>query len=345
MIKRVTLNTIAKACNTSVGTVSRALTGKSDINADTKAHILQVAKELGYHHNTLSSSESRPLRIGVVSCRQHNHFHGAIAKGIENAQAELKHTGIDVIPLYTEYLEQNAQTELLASLDMSQYDALIINSAGRRTSEDINRFADAGIPVATFNTDAPGSKRLFFCGNYSYSSGRLGGGLLAKLISGQGKVAVFGNFSGNEAWSERFCGFYSVLKEDFPDVELVPILQYYSNDTIAFEAIKKLLVEQPDIRGLFPTNFSCTLGTLKALVELNRKDIVVVGYDISPFVTECLENGYCDATLFQNPYQQGYTSVKVMARYLLDGTLPSKNQIDIPAKIILKYNIKDAMEL
>lgn len=344
MTKRVTLNTIAQACNTSVGTVSRALTGKTDINADTKAHILQVAKEMGYRCNPLPSS-SRILRIGVVSCRQHNYFHGSIAKGIEDAQSELKPMGIDVVPILTEYLEQNAQTELLHSLDISQYDALLINSAGRKTAEDINRFMEEGLPVATFNTDALSSKRLFFCGSNSYSSGRLGGGLLAKFISGQGKVAVFGNFSGNESWSERFCGFYSVLKGDFPDVELVPILQYYSNDTIAFEAIKKLLVEQPDIRALFPTNFSCTLGTLRALIELDRKDIVVIGYDISPFVIQCLENGYCDATLFQNPYQQGYISVKAMAQYLLEGTLPSTSHIDIPSRIILKYNLGDAVKL
>ncbi len=344
MAKRITLNTIAQACNTSVGTVSRALTGKTDINADTKAHILQVARELGYRCNTLPSTVSRVLRIGVVSCRQHNYFHGSITTGVEDARSELKNLGIDVIPIHTEYLEQNAQTELLASLDITQYDALLINSAGRKTAEDINRFVEEGLPVATFNTDASNSKRLFFCGSNSFSSGRLGGGLLAKLISGQGKVAVFGNFSGNESWSERFCGFYSVLKEDFPEIELVPILQYYSNDTIAFEAIKKLLVEQPDIRALFPTNFSCTLGTLRALIELNRKDIVVIGYDISPFVVQCLENGFCDATLFQNPYQQGYISVKAMAHYLLNGTLPTSSQIDIPSRIILKYNLGDALE-
>lgn len=343
MAKRVTLSTIAKVCNTSIGTVSRALTGKTDINPETKAYILQVADQLGYRPNNPSSG-SRSLRIGVITCRQHNYFHDSIARGIKDAQSDLRDIGVQITPVYTEYLEQSAQTELLSSLDVSVFDALLINSAGRRTSEDINRFVEQGIPVATFNTDASGSKRLFFCGTNSYSSGRLGGGLLAKLISGRGKVAVFGNFSGNESWSERFCGFYSALKEDFPEIELVPILQYYSNDIVAFEAIKKLLVEQPDICGLFPTNFSCTLGTLRALEELNRKDVVVVGYDISPYVTECLQNGYCDAILYQNPYNQGYSSVKAMAQYLIDGTLPSSDQIDIPSRIILKYNLGNIVD-
>lgn len=343
MAKRVTLSTIAKVCNTSIGTVNRALTGKTDINPDTKAYILQVAQQLGYRQAGAFSG-SRTLRIGVITCRHHNYFHNSIARGIEDAQEELRDVGVQITPIYTEYLEQSAQAELLSSLDISQFDALLINSAGRSTSENINRLVEQGLPVATFNTDASGSKRLFFCGANSYASGRLGGGLLAKLISGRGKVAVFGNFSGNESWSERFCGFYSVLKEDFPEVELVPILQYYSNDVIAFEAIKKLLVEQPDICGLFPTNFSCTLGTLRALVELERKDVVVVGYDISPYIIECLQNGYCDAVLYQNPYNQGYIAVKAIVQYLTDGTLPSAEQTDISSRIILKYNIGNIID-
>ena len=39
---------IAKLCGVSVATVSKALNDKADISEDTKQHIKQVAKQMGY---------------------------------------------------------------------------------------------------------------------------------------------------------------------------------------------------------------------------------------------------------------------------------------------------------
>jgi LacI family transcriptional regulator len=75
-------------------------------------------------------------------------------------------------------------------------------------------------------------------------------------------------------------------------------------------------------------------------MELQRKDITVVGYDTSPLVLECLYNDYCDAIIYQNPYLQGYMSVKSMAQYLLNKSLPNDNLINISSRIITKYNAK-----
>lgn len=46
--KHVTLSMIAEACETSVGTVSRALNQKADVNAETKARISETSAKLGY---------------------------------------------------------------------------------------------------------------------------------------------------------------------------------------------------------------------------------------------------------------------------------------------------------
>lgn len=338
MAKRVTLSTIAKACNTSIGTVSRALTGKADINAETKVHILEVAEQLGYFKSN-PSKKGRRYRIGVVYCHQNTYFYDTVTQGINDAQLELQDEGVQIVPLQTEYLDPASQIQLLSSLDRSAYDALIINSASRETADQINRFVEQGLPVATFNTDAPGSRRMFFCGTNSYASGRLGGGILGKLTLGKGKAAVFANLCGNESWSERFCGFCATIQEDFSDIELLPVLEYYKNDDLACQAIKKLLAGQPDIRALFPINLSCTTGALRAIKELGREDLVIVGYDLSPYIIECLQDGSCDAVLYQNPYQQGYSSVMAMAQYLLEGVMPPTSELEIPTSIILKYNI------
>ena len=54
----VSMKEIAKKCNVSVATVSKALNGYSDIGEETKNYILRTASEMGY----LPNSSARALK-------------------------------------------------------------------------------------------------------------------------------------------------------------------------------------------------------------------------------------------------------------------------------------------
>lgn len=338
MKKSVTLAQIAKACETSIGTVSRAINGKSDINEETRARILRVAYEMGYRSNKIPEF-GKLYRIGIVYCKSTPAFHNEITDGIKNAAKKWYDSGIRVDILQTETLDQKSQLDLLNSLNIDKYDALVINSAGRQTSEFIQELRSKNFPVATFNTDAAASGRLFYIGEDSYASGYLGAGLLAKFTGGVGKLAVYGSFTTSESWKDRLSGFCSVFEKEYPDVELVPVFKYSESIADSKETVKKLVERYPDLIGLFPTNSTTTRGTLLALEELNRHDIHVVGYDLSPESRKGLMNSRCDAILYQNPYLQGYLAVKLMAKYLLYGSIPTKEQAIIRTEIITKYNL------
>jgi LacI family transcriptional regulator len=53
-VKHVTIKTIAKECNVTPATVSKALRNSSDISIATKKKINQLAIELGYKPNLLA---------------------------------------------------------------------------------------------------------------------------------------------------------------------------------------------------------------------------------------------------------------------------------------------------
>ena len=52
---------IAKLCGVSVATVSKALNDKADISEDTKQHIKQVAKQMGY--DSITPARSEPTKV------------------------------------------------------------------------------------------------------------------------------------------------------------------------------------------------------------------------------------------------------------------------------------------
>ena len=57
-------------------------------------------------------------------------------------------------------------------------------------TDTINRAIDAGIPVVTWDSDAPKSKRIAFYGVDDYASGKIMGEQAIKLLNGKGKVAI-----------------------------------------------------------------------------------------------------------------------------------------------------------
>ena len=59
---------IAKLCGVSVATVSKALNDKADISEDTKQHIKQVAKQMGYvpQYYARAIRTNKSYNIGVL---------------------------------------------------------------------------------------------------------------------------------------------------------------------------------------------------------------------------------------------------------------------------------------
>lgn len=82
-----TLDDIAKRVGVSKTTVYRALNGKSRINEETRARILQASKELNYVRNTLASGlrSKRSMVIGIIfSDLIAGHYYSEIFHGIED---------------------------------------------------------------------------------------------------------------------------------------------------------------------------------------------------------------------------------------------------------------------
>jgi LacI family transcriptional regulator len=82
----VTLRDIARATGVSVNTVSRALTGKSDINAATKLRVMAAAERLGYQPNLPARSLvlGRTHSIGLVVTDCTNPFYATLIRAVED---------------------------------------------------------------------------------------------------------------------------------------------------------------------------------------------------------------------------------------------------------------------
>src|SRR3984885_10895102 len=88
--KAAGIRDIAKALGTSIGTVDRALHGRSGVSPRTKARVLRMAEQLGYKPNIAARSLklNRSLRIAAVLPREIAAFFDPLRAGIRAAAEE-----------------------------------------------------------------------------------------------------------------------------------------------------------------------------------------------------------------------------------------------------------------
>jgi len=338
---RVTLKMIAAEAGVSIGTVARALNNSDGISYETRRAVIEVAEKLNYRPNKLAGALARKktLHIGVVCSEMSPDFYALIDSGITNAAYELEDFGVTVETIKLNPKNPEDEYAKVNSLDITKFDGLAISAAGKVTEDLIDRCADSGLPVITFNTDAANSSRLFYIGSNSRQSGMMGAEVLTMLIGYSGKIAVLGDFTRVTSFIERFGGFCEYAQLNYPNIQIHPCACAYSDSESMSQRLIDLIEQIPDINGVFCTRYTCTVGALDALQALNRKDIRIVGFDVTERTAEAMRDNRINALIFQDPYQQGYKAVSLLARHLLEGFLPRKPCLYIENRIVLKSNL------
>src|SRR6188768_3330549 len=87
--------------------------------------------------------------------------------------------------------DQLKQKEILESYITQKVDGIAISALnGDFLTETINKAIDAGIPVVTWDSDSPKSKRYAYYGVDDFAGGQVLGEETVRRIGGKGRVAI-----------------------------------------------------------------------------------------------------------------------------------------------------------
>jgi len=338
---KVTMKMIASEAGVSVGTVARAINNNDGINEETRRLILDIAERLNYRPNKLAGALARKkaIHIGAVFTEISQDFFSQLSTGISNAAYELEDFGVTIEIIKIDSKNIDEEDASLCSLDVSRFDGLVICSGARVIESLIDRYVSSGIPVFTVNTDASNSSRLLYVGSNSRQSGMMGAEILSMFMGYSGKVAILGDFTRATSFTERFGGFCEFTQLHHPSIQVYPCACPTIDSAVIAKRFMEFLEQFPDINGVFCTRNTCTLGALEAVGKLGREDIHIVGYDVTEKTAEAMRSGRIHALIFQDPYQQGYKAIQLMASHLLEGYTPKKQLLFIENRIVLKSNL------
>ncbi|HVC46751.1 MAG TPA: substrate-binding domain-containing protein [Terracidiphilus sp.] len=177
---------------------------------------------------------------------------------------------------------------------------------------EINAAIDAGIPVITMDSDAAGSKRLFFIGTNNLEAGRMGGRLLVQKLGGKGNV-VFFTLGGQSNTEERLKGFEDILATE-PNIHIADVVDIKGDPRVAFDKSQQYLAQTgaKKINAIVCLEASAGKQVAEVVRRMNAQDRTVITWDVDPDVLDAIKGGMVDATIAQKPYTMGYYGLKVL---------------------------------
>lgn len=338
----VTIKDVAKAAGVSIGTVDRALNNRARISEETKERVMKAVKELNYQRNEFASAIRKGVRmkILVINARNPYNYMNIFTKAFQEQAAEYAGYGMELEFVFSNTLGADDVRQVAEGVKVEEYDGILINASGQELNDFINRTRKAGIPIATFNSDAPDSQRIFFSGEDHFKAGRLCGELTAKFLCGRGSVAVF---AGNEtvfAHRERIGGFCDVLTKEYPNIEITNIVCHEDRFQLAKERAKELM--QP---GNFPDAVFCNsaVGGVPFCQYLEEKSFskrpLVIAYDEGEELVEMLKKNICTAIIFQEPTMQAKKALSYMFDALYtQKEWPTERECQIMPSVVMREN-------
>jgi len=338
--KAAGIRDIAEALGTSIGTVDRALHGRSGVNARTKAKVLRMAEQLGYKPNIAARSLklNRKVRIAAVFPREIAAFFDPLRGGIQAAANEL--VGMQLTLDFIDYPRLGlGDVAALESVAAKKYDGILFTPGRpRELAGIIRRIVGQGTAMLCVASDAPDSGRIASVTVDAYISGALAAEILSHKLQAPSRVATITGDLATFDHAEKLRGFAATLAVLAPHLTLLPVVESHESPEDAYRQSITLLKgkARPDAIYISTANSLPVLRALEELKLLGR--VQVIATDLFPELVPLVESGKVLATLYQRPEAQGKTAFETLLAYLADKDKPIKVHRFAP-HIILRSNL------
>lgn len=308
----VTIKDIARELNMSVSTVSRALRGLPDVNADTRKAVEALARKLDYHPNAVALSlvKRKTYTVGVIIPNFIIHFYSSAIGGIQDVLSDAGYN-IMICQSNEDYCTEVKNVQMLIS---SRVDGLIVSQS--KETEDFAHFRsllDKEIPLVSFNrtlNGLPASKVEVDDYEGAFNA------VDYLICTGCRRIAHVAGPQNLQLSQNRFRGYMDALAKHQIAVDEA----YVQYSDFSIESGRKamhellLLPEMPD--AVFVVSDHVAYGVIAELKSrrINIPDeISVIGFTDEPF-SSLIEPAL--TTVAQPTYEIGRETAKLFLRQL-----------------------------
>jgi len=283
------------------------------------------------------------LKVAFIPGIASDPFFLAMEKGARAAADKL---GIELVwqGSASEYSPQSQMPFVDAAL-ADDIDALILVPTDPDSLQPaVLRAEAAGIPVITVDTTVTDQAYLtsHITGD-NVDGGKQAAKTLAAQIGGEGKVFIMSGSPGATTNTLREQGFREELAANFPKIEIVGREYANSQPATATSAVNTVLLNHPDLAGIFAIDGTSGTGTIAALRNSNAVGKVkLVGYDAYKAQVDGLQEGVFTALVAQQPAKEAELALEyAKAKVTGEGADKIEKSVVIPNIVMTKENFAE----
>jgi ribose transport system substrate-binding protein len=256
--------------------------------------------------------------------------------GAQKAAAELGN--VEVIYQGPSHADELKQKEVLESFISQKVDGIAISvvNAAFLTST-IDKAVEAGIPVVTWDSDAPDSKRIAFYGVDDFKAGQIMGDKAGELLNGKGTVAFLTSLGANNL-QRRLDGAKDALAK-FPGITVVETFDAQEDSTTAARLIETGSNRYPDL-GCWISVGGWPVFAAKNLDPVDPRRTKFISFDTIGAGPDLLRSGKVQVLLGQKYFDWGAQPVRLLVE-ILKGNKPSSPIIDSGVDVVDKTNVEE----
>ena len=283
---------------------------------------------------TGTGTAARTLRFAVIPKALDIPVFNYARLGAERTARELGNVQIEWRA--PETADQLRQKEILESFITQRVDGIAISALnGDFLTDTINRAIDAGIPVVTWDSDAPKSRRVAFYGVDDFESGRIMGEQAIRLLGGKGKVAVITSVGATNL-QRRLDGLREALAAA-PGIEIVEAYDIKEDAVRCAEIIATGSRRYPDLSAWLSVG-GWPVFTRNALAGVDPSKTKVISFDTVESAVDLLREGKVQVLLGQKYFGWGSEPVKIL-HGIKNGRPPASAVIDSGVDVVTRENV------
>src|SRR5690348_996912 len=256
-------------------------------------------------------AQKKSYIIGLVAKSQSNPVFQAARVGATDAARDLgKKYGIEIKIDWRTPNEEDAQkqAEAIEQLVLAGADGIAVScSDANKLTGAIDTAVKNGVPVATFDSDAPASKRFVTYAIDDVKCGEQVMDELAKLMGGKGVVAILAGNQNAPNLQKRVQGVKNEAKKH-PGITIRDVYYHKETPQDAAARVEQVMQANPDITGWAMVG-GWPLFTDNAL-KWQPGTVKCVSVDALPPELAYLRTGHVQLLLAQQVYEWGYRSVE-----------------------------------
>lgn len=338
-VSRVTIRDIAREADVSIATVSKYLSGRTDMREKNIAAIQSAIERLDYKVNLVARSlAQKPIKLGVLLPSTFDEYFDSMLEGMKSVVDSLADRKLTAIyARFNGYRDDAAVIDTLNSfIDQGVNGIILAPSRFGNLQGVVKKLEKKRIPVVFVVSDLKDAHRLACIGIDASLSGRLAADFAGFAMRPGAAAAVFiGNRDIVEHQKKAECFIDSCREKK---LYVCGAYETLDDSDTAYQLAKEAIQENAHLELIYVATGN-SVAVCRAIRDCGAAGRVrVIATDARRELKPFVEDGTVIGVLSQHLHTQGSIAVNVLFRYLTENVL-EQDEVLLSPTLLLKSTI------